>query len=463
MAGIFISYRRTTSKHLARSIFMALQQRGHDVFLDVNSIDAGAFDHIIRNQIAARPHFLLLLSSGALERCANPDDWLLKEIQEAVRLKRNIVPVYDEGFDFNTEKKYLPEALQHYLALQNAPPFVHYYFDAFIQTLSDRFFKDSVADVPVAPTPLAERAEVQKRIQQAAQPPNDGWTPQIESTEPPQPVSPAQQAELNGFMRRAAQFTPATETPQPAPPAIWGVENILPAPFEWVYIPPGEVTFEINKKIETYSVSAFNISKYPITNEQFNRFVQSEDGYSNPLWWDDTVDSRDWRSKHTELPVRDSVQKRSHPVEKVAWYEAVAFCKWLAQRFNAPAPNLPPVIITLPTEPQWVRAAQGSDQRDYPWGMEFDLNRCNIKTNRIGRTTPVTQYPNGASLYGVMDMAGNVFEMLLDGGSSPEYCGIRGGSWQTDASRARLTYREEVSVVKRLDGVGFRIVLINTP
>src|SRR5690348_6677526 len=111
MSGIFISYRRSTSKHLARSIFQALQQRGHDVFLDVNSIDSGAFDGIILNQIAARPHFLLVLSTGALERCANEGDWLRKEIEEAFRLNRNIVPIFDEGFDMSREKDYLPEPI----------------------------------------------------------------------------------------------------------------------------------------------------------------------------------------------------------------------------------------------------------------------------------------------------------------------------------------------------------------
>jgi hypothetical protein len=81
--SIFISYRRSVSKHLARLIFQELRARGHDVFLDVSTIDSGAFDRIILNQIAARPHFLLILSPGALERCANEDDWLRREIEEA--------------------------------------------------------------------------------------------------------------------------------------------------------------------------------------------------------------------------------------------------------------------------------------------------------------------------------------------------------------------------------------------
>ncbi|MCA0455552.1 MAG: SUMF1/EgtB/PvdO family nonheme iron enzyme [Chloroflexi bacterium] len=465
MSGIFISYRRSTSQHLARSIFMALKQHGHDVFLDVNSIDSGAFDAIIRNQIAARPHFLLLLSTGALERCQNEGDWLRLEIEEAFRLNRNIVPVFDEGFDIHREKHFLPEPIRSELPLKNAPPYSHYYFDAFIQALSDRFFKQVVDNVAVAPTPPAERAEVQKRIQQAAgELPNDGWTPQIPASGTPQPVSPEKQAELNDFVRKAAAFQKSLEPNLPKMPLIWGVENILPTPFEWVYIPPGEVTVEINKQIETVSVNAFNIAKYPITNEQFKAFAMTEDGYRNPLWWDDTIDSREWWAKHKNaepLSIHSLALDGDHPAKNVSWYEAIAFCKWLAHRFNAPAPNLPPAAITLPTEAQWLRAAQGSETRTYPWGSEFDSQRCNTKVSRIGRTTPVSQYSNGASLYGVMDLSGNVFEWCLERHTAEDVRGVRGGSWKTDQVRAQLYYREEIPVSNRLDNIGFRIVMMN--
>lgn len=73
---VFISYRREKSKHLARAIYQDLRMHGWDVFLDVTTIDSGDFDRIILNQIAARAHFILLISPGALERCASPGDWL---------------------------------------------------------------------------------------------------------------------------------------------------------------------------------------------------------------------------------------------------------------------------------------------------------------------------------------------------------------------------------------------------
>jgi hypothetical protein len=76
---------------------------------------SGDFDRIIFNEIRARAHFILLISSGSLEGCANEGDWGLGEIQEAVRLERNIVPVIEEGADFTHDRSYA-------LALTAQPP-----------------------------------------------------------------------------------------------------------------------------------------------------------------------------------------------------------------------------------------------------------------------------------------------------------------------------------------------------
>lgn len=142
---IFISYRRSLSQHLARSIFLDLREHNYDVFLDVSTVDNGDFERIILNQIAARAHFVLVLSKGSLERCAQPGDWLRREIEEATRLKRNIVPVMEEGFDFEVEKQYLPQTL-HDLPHRNGVPLYHFYFDAAMDTLRNRFLRPPHGD-----------------------------------------------------------------------------------------------------------------------------------------------------------------------------------------------------------------------------------------------------------------------------------------------------------------------------
>ena len=145
---VFISYRRSASRHLARLIALDLRAHGYDVFLDVDTIHNGEFDRIVLAQIAERMHFVLVLSPGALERCPLPDDWLRREIEEALRLKRNIVPILEEGFSFEDAAESLPESLRD-LPRFNGVPLYHFYFEAAMLTLRRRFLKpqaEAVAD-----------------------------------------------------------------------------------------------------------------------------------------------------------------------------------------------------------------------------------------------------------------------------------------------------------------------------
>jgi TIR domain len=98
---VFLSYRRKTSFYIALAIFENLRQHKYDVFLDVESIDSGQFGAIILNQIAARAHFLVILTPGTLEGCQEPDDWLRREIECAIELERNVVPILANGFCFD--------------------------------------------------------------------------------------------------------------------------------------------------------------------------------------------------------------------------------------------------------------------------------------------------------------------------------------------------------------------------
>src|SRR5262245_15288983 len=104
---VFISYRRDVSKYIARAVFMDLRANGYDTFMDVENIDSGTFDRIILNQIAARAHFIVILTSGSVERCSESGDWLRREIETAIDLERNIVPVMVEEFTFPQAEQYL--------------------------------------------------------------------------------------------------------------------------------------------------------------------------------------------------------------------------------------------------------------------------------------------------------------------------------------------------------------------
>lgn len=110
----------------------------------------------------------------------------------------------------------------------------------------------------------------------------------------------------------------------------------------------------------------------------------------------------------------DDPAKAHHPVVHITRAQARQYAAWVGGR--------------LPRDAEWTWAAQGDDGRMYPWGDQPpDATRANYGMH-IGDTTPVGSYPAGASPYGVLDMAGNVWEWVDDG-----QCAVRGGAFSTDA------------------------------
>jgi formylglycine-generating enzyme required for sulfatase activity len=208
-----------------------------------------------------------------------------------------------------------------------------------------------------------------------------------------------------------AGFIPPA-TPTPTKPISL---SLMPAPFAWIDI-PGKIG-------KTWGGAPYSIAKYPITNAQFEKFIEAG-GYNQRRWWTDAgweAKSKAWDSEagqwiETNQPwtqprywtVVKQHRLEEHPVAWITWYEAVAYCLWLSEASGEK--------IMLPTKDQWLYAAQGDDGRDYPWGKKWDANRCNNNVDRkmIGGNTPVRQYEGkGDSFFGVVDMVGNVWEWCL--------------------------------------------------
>ena len=121
---VFISYRRDVSQYMAMALWQNLTERGIDAFFDIESIPSGKFASVILRQIAARPYMLLVLAPGTLNRCVNEDDWLRREIEEAISLGRTLVPVHTPEFDrekirANIEKHVKKFALTHPVMIDN--------------------------------------------------------------------------------------------------------------------------------------------------------------------------------------------------------------------------------------------------------------------------------------------------------------------------------------------------------
>ncbi|MBI9075745.1 MAG: SUMF1/EgtB/PvdO family nonheme iron enzyme [Desulfatibacillum sp.] len=218
-----------------------------------------------------------------------------------------------------------------------------------------------------------------------------------------------------------------------------------------VVVPAGEFIYQDRKAT---IVDDFEIDVYPVTNSQFEKFIRAG-GYQTEEYW--TPSGRKWKEKEGAREPRywkdEKWNQPEHPVVGVNWYEAKAYAKWAGK--------------DLPTEKQWERAARGTDGRTYPWGNEFDKEKCNIKESGIGKTTRVTRYPNGISEAGCYDMAGNVWEWTrsnynpdedLDDFDLDQRPVLRGGSWDSGQDIARCAYRDRVDPSNRYYVVGFRCV-----
>lgn len=246
-------------------------------------------------------------------------------------------------------------------------------------------------------------------------------------------------------------------------PHVSAAPNFTLPLLEWVDIPAGMAMIETSE-VEGQSVrqqifvDTFKVAKYPVTNGQYQKFVDDPMGYNNLSWWQFSAAANEWRVSNPKAkPARFQGDER--PRENVTWYEAMAFCHWLSTRLG--------YKVTLPTEAQWQRAAQGDDQRRFPWGDEFDAAKCNARESEVKMTTLVMRYPAGASVFGVYDLVGNVWEWCLDTRKQHELNvdttgaderAVHGGSFVSVHERSEIGFRYFLPPATSYASIGFRLV-----
>ncbi len=232
------------------------------------------------------------------------------------------------------------------------------------------------------------------------------------------------------------------------------------------------------------TVDAFWIDQTEVTNAQYSNFVNLT-GYKTvaeieTFSFTDGEQVTGVTFYHPQGRESGIDDKMDHPVVQVAWEDANAYCRWVDAR--------------LPTEAEWEKAAKGTaNDRLYPWGNSFPLVEAGAETpppavanfcdascpyvesryegldDGYARTAPVGSFPTGASPYGALDMAGNVWEWVA--GTYEGYPGttyelaeefgdyfrvVRGGSWDNAPPILRVTFRQNNPPRTRSDGTGFR-------
>lgn len=227
-------------------------------------------------------------------------------------------------------------------------------------------------------------------------------------------------------------------------------------------------------------VDEFLMSVRPITNADYALFVR-DSGHRAPAIYDLPLvvtaggpeRERNFRvagEPYVWLDDVPALDREDHPVTLVRWDDAVAYCAWLSAETGRP--------VRLPTEAEWEKAARGGfEGKRYPWGDRLDRNMANFLTDpalkALGGTTRCGIYPpNG---YGLYDMAGNVWQWVLDwyephydsnarfdnpaGPSQGQLRVLRGGSWlAADVRMLSCTHRHKVPPDTYSYGIGFRVV-----
>jgi formylglycine-generating enzyme required for sulfatase activity len=319
----------------------------------------------------------------------------------------------------------------------------------------------------------------------------------VEFTDTPLPTATqAQEPTTTKEPTQAATDTPVTLSPSETPtettaPTATEVSGRLTDEkgVEMVLIPEGEFLMgstdssskeKDEKPQHTVYLDAYFIDMYEVTNALFGKFIQdtgyrtSADkegwayGFVNEKW--KRIDKANWLQPLGPGSNLDGLE--NYPVVQVSWEDATAFCEWRGGR--------------LPTEAEWEKAARGTDGRIYPWGNTFDgslVNFCDKNCpydwadksldDGFAFTAPVGSYPGGVSVYGVFDMAGNVWEWVQDwygqlyysspkagnnptGPTSSDMRVLRGGSWGEVSVFVRTAKRYMSGPISRSQAIGFR-------
>jgi formylglycine-generating enzyme required for sulfatase activity len=411
---IFISHAHEDAE-LAQRLAVDLQTRGWGVWIAPNSIKPGEkWVEAINRGLSESGVFVLLLTAAAVR-----SRWVQSETNAAI------------GMEHRGVVKFLPLDVES----AQAPPL----WGAYQNILFRSGYQPGLKALLSQLTP--EKAPVEEQTIRVTPSDDESGTqgPLVTGGEDSKGVAQTMVAEAAaGILGGAPVVKGVSQLPHdPAIKTIvWEKDGK-----EMVRIPAGEFLYgDDKKKVE---LPEFWIDKTPVTNGEYALFVTGT-GYEAPSHWEG------------KTPPEEIT---NHPVTKVSWYDAIAYAEWAGKQ--------------LPTDEEWEKAARGTDGRKYPWGDQAPTKElCNFGKN-VGGTTPVGDYsPRGDSPYGIVDMAGNVWEWCINKYDDPsdtavddsgDWRVVRGGSWLNSRGSARAASRNYDNPNLRGLNLGFRVVVRRRP
>ena len=230
----------------------------------------------------------------------------------------------------------------------------------------------------------------------------------------------------------------------------------------------GSASHPNSSPVHLIAVASFRIGAYPVTNAHYATFIAAS--------------GRHWASPNGMLAERSNM-----PATDLTWHDARAYCAWLTAAWRKAGRIMNDMLVRLPTEPEWERAARGDqnvllDGHMHPWGSGWDEDRVNGEALGLNDICTVGLFPRGRSPYGCYDMAGQVWEWCStlwgenmatpsfaypyrDDGrediTAPDHVRrvLRGGCFSSGAAKANATYRGSLEAGGFWRGNGFRIVV----
>jgi formylglycine-generating enzyme required for sulfatase activity len=218
--------------------------------------------------------------------------------------------------------------------------------------------------------------------------------------------------------------------------------------------------FEEEAPMHVVYLTDYYLSRTPITHREYAQFIAAM-RYPAPDGW---------------RGMSPPFGKEKHPVSNISWQDATAYCDWLS--------SVTGLTCRLPSEAEWEKGARGIYAQLFPWGNTWEPERCNTSDIGVNSTTAVDYFQTGKSPYGLLDMAGNVFEWTNtlwrmsddpkdafhypydpdDGREAPGKDGralhiVRGGSYVRSQLYARCSSRLHFSSITRTPEIGFRIAI----